>query len=330
MFDPNATVAGYDFSSDYACMRFGGAWEATRGAPLSVPAPGSTGVPAREQTGEIPYTPAQALGLDDARVGYNILLFPASRSARVLSAALTGPQGAEDVRVLQPGDPSPTGQPHSLGTFAVPAAPMLADAAYRLDVVWSDGQVQAIPFQTVGRDTDLTVDLADRPSGASATAEANSLKGARLQITGPGGRPAGASVANHGTLLSRTLHPAAPGRYTACATAGCGRTDYRTARVCDSAKLRGVHRIRMRRVHRGVQVTASRAARGMRMTLQFTKPSRLGNLITVTRRVRLRASVRVRVPRGRYNLVFYKLGVKRARAGSYWPVADSVGFRYKR
>jgi hypothetical protein len=158
LFDPAATTAWYGESRGghtaaralTVCMGTRGTREFPGASFYSLPGNGSTSVPCAEKSSELPYTPAEAVGLPArTATGPTFILWPkgllAGAPSGVTLRSATG--SSVEVRVAAPETPSPitpagfpevgtVGEYSGGATFVVPVHPLAANTAYTLSAAW--------------------------------------------------------------------------------------------------------------------------------------------------------------------------------------------------
>jgi hypothetical protein len=173
LFRPSATSAWYGehhgrsnpAQVEKACMGTSGERSFAGPTFFSLPGNGSANVPSTEISGELPYTPAEAVGLtSDTKTGPTIILWPEETDASLSSATLVTSSGAPAaIRVATPQTPSPAqppGFPHvsTIGeysngaSFVIPVQPLAASTSYVLTAIWQPSSglplTQTIRFTT--------------------------------------------------------------------------------------------------------------------------------------------------------------------------------------
>lgn len=225
MFDPAATTGWYGEGPKGACLGTGGDRDFSAPSFFSYPGNGTTWAPAGEQTGESPFTPAEAIGLPGT-TGPNIIVWATGLDTPVIAgAALTDAAGVAvplrwaDSRTPNPGsnDPNLPGAAtlggYGSAGYVIPAQPLHPNAPYQLLVNWTDAggstYPQTMSFRTAGRDPATSL----------------SVKGGRLQLTSnsPAAvqielRDSSGAVAQRGSLIKggELDAPRGGGQYQAC------------------------------------------------------------------------------------------------------------------
>lgn len=162
MMRPSARAAGYAHGAGGTCMRLGGAPSDAEPVPRvpavhSVPGPGVFDVPASWSTSELPYTPAEVLGLQQP-TGYNVLLWnDLTGQDDIAAATLTGPEGDVPVRWVDSRTPTPSvtngddtwgARTWTWGTMLLPVRPLREGQPYALQVTFADGTPYRLEFRT--------------------------------------------------------------------------------------------------------------------------------------------------------------------------------------
>ena len=242
LFQPAGGATGYAADGRTACMRFA----LDGGAPAGVyssPGDGAVGVPTSVDTSrEIPYSPADLVGIPDTQGGPAIVLWRVGGRADIARASLTSPAGAVDVRLVDSRTPALDGTPHRFGSYVVPVQRLAAGMNYVLEVAFVDGARHRTTFTTAG-----TAAPAPAPGAAAF---------ARQKVTlGRRGR----------TLIVRAATPGgAPRTATIRFTTRSGRR-LGTRKV----KLTGTRRLRIPRGAR--RVTARATARGPYLAVRLSR-----------------------------------------------------------
>jgi hypothetical protein len=180
LMDPAVTTVWYGAGPGGACMGTSGARPFTTAAFYSVPGPGATNVPIAEDTGELPFSPQQAVGLgSDAYLAPAIPLWAEDTpGAELQTATLATTKGARVPTSLvtpeTPTPPSPAGWPtvgtfrgYTTASFVVPRVKLKANTSYVLTATWqtdSGAATQTVPFKTAATDLNnaLTAFLQER------------------------------------------------------------------------------------------------------------------------------------------------------------------------
>lgn len=210
LMDPAATTAWYGASLGAACMGASGALPLTTPAFYSVPGPGAANVPIAENTGELPFSPQEAVGLgDEPYLAPAIPLWAEDMlGAKLQSASLVTSAGATaPTSLVTPETPTPeapSGFP-SVGTFGgytsgasfvVPRVKFKASTSYVLTATWQTAAgtaTQTVPFTTAA--TDLNGQIAayeraaEKPPAQRGVATGTiipALHGHRLSIKASG------------------------------------------------------------------------------------------------------------------------------------------------
>ncbi len=174
-FDPQSNAAGGADTHGFQCLRTDGFREfAGPTLNLFTGPQGRTNVPLTVQTeNEAPFAPQQLLDFPPGRTtGYQLIawaynLGPAPGPYQVMSAALAGPSGPVDLRVVD----SRYGAWHlPNAAVLIPVQAFASDATYTGQVTWggSDGQPYTMPF-----------------SFRTEPLQTVSLKLSRLRVVGP-------------------------------------------------------------------------------------------------------------------------------------------------
>ena len=154
LFSPSVTSAWYGehhgqpnpAGVENTCMGTSGERGFAGPTFFSLPGNGSANVPFAEMSGEVPYTPAEAVGLtSDTKTGPTIILWPEGTDASLSSATLVTNSGAPAaIRVATPQTPSPAQPPGfpyvpTIGggaSFVIPVQPLTGGTSYVLTAIW--------------------------------------------------------------------------------------------------------------------------------------------------------------------------------------------------
>jgi hypothetical protein len=143
LMSPLLARTGVDESKGHVCMTTwpGYAFERFNGKSpriFSVPGDGATGVPAAERGRELPFTPADVVGLHGRSTGFNLMVYATGvDGATLASASLTGPAGNEvalrtiDTRNDKLGPYMPPGS-----AFLIPVKPLAPGTRYTAHVTF--------------------------------------------------------------------------------------------------------------------------------------------------------------------------------------------------
>lgn len=247
---PEVQGAGYAFNGAATCMRLG---EAPDGVvaiePLpaiySVPGPGVTGVPASWSTNELPYTPADVLGLREP-TGYDILLWNRLTGADdIASAQLTGPAGPVAVRWVDSRTPTPTvtngadtweGGTWGWGTMVLPVRPLDPDQPYVLQVTFVDGTPYQLAFRTAPLPKPRVQQLSLHRASLAVRVDRDTSATIRVQKLSPTNPSRSIATVRRfevdldaGTTLRLRMRPLAAGRYRARVESDSGEVLAQTA-----------------------------------------------------------------------------------------------------
>lgn len=206
LFNPSATSAWYGehhgrpnpAGSESACMGTSGGRAFAGPAFLSFPGNGSANVPFAEMSDELPYTPAEAVGLPaNTTTGPTIILWPEGTAAfaSLSSATLVTSSGAPvAIRVATQQTPSPAqppgfpdvatiGEYSSGASFVIPVEPLAGGTSYILTAIWQPPTgsplTQTIRFTTATR---YVGNLAFRTSGKRVIVSGTPTIGQRVTI----------------------------------------------------------------------------------------------------------------------------------------------------
>ena len=202
LFSPSVTSAWYGehhgrpnpAEVENTCMGTSGERGFAGPTLFSLPGNGSANVPFAEISGEVPYTPAEAVGLTpDTKTGPTIILWPEGTDALLSSATLVTSSGTPAaVRVATPQTPSPAQPPgfpyvptiggYSKGaSFVIPIQPLASSTSYVLTAIWQPPAgpplTQTIRFTTATRGS-----LTFRTSGKRLIVAGTPTVGQRVTI----------------------------------------------------------------------------------------------------------------------------------------------------
>jgi hypothetical protein len=163
LMDPQATSAWYGAGPRGSCMGTGGDGTRPLTSFYSYPGPNASEVPYATNTGELPYSPQQAVGLRSGFYGGPaLILWPSDASFSLNAASLTAAGGSTvAVGIVGPRTPAPTAaagfpQGDTFGgtaSYVVPKAKLAPATSYRLQATWlnadgSAGTPQSVAFRT--------------------------------------------------------------------------------------------------------------------------------------------------------------------------------------
>ena len=205
LMDPFATSAWYGASQPAACMGATGSRPFSAPAFYSFPGPGAKGVPIAVNTGELPFSPEQAIGLgSEAYVAPAITLWDAGSDATLQAATLTASGGGTvPTSIVTPGTPTPNPpanfpastsfSDYTRASFVVPRVKFAANTTYTLTATWrgsSGTMTQSVTFTTATGTLNQLISAAEIKAGPSAAETIGSitprLKAGRLTITATG------------------------------------------------------------------------------------------------------------------------------------------------
>jgi hypothetical protein len=172
LFHPASTRAWYGDGPHGGCMGTSGSRSFGEAKFFSFPGPGTSWVPAEDQTGELPFTPAQALGVANPS-GPTLLAWAMGvRHPRIASAALVSAGGdTPEVRWADPSTPSPASRDPRIPWgptiggdtgYVIPVHALRAGTPYTLTIDWVDDAsthyLQSVPFSTSLPDPRTTIE----------------------------------------------------------------------------------------------------------------------------------------------------------------------------
>jgi hypothetical protein len=209
LMDPAITMAWYGASLGAACMGTSGARPVATPAFYSVPGPAAANVPIAENTGELPFSPQEAVGLGNA--AYLAPAIPlwaeGTPGAKLQTATLASTAGAAvPTSLVTPetaAPQSPSGFPsvgafggYTSASFVVPRVRFKANTSYVLTAIWqtvAGSATQTVPFKTAATDLNGQIAayerIAEQPvaqAGLPTGTITPSLHGRQLSIKASG------------------------------------------------------------------------------------------------------------------------------------------------
>ena len=204
LMNPVATTVWYGASQGAACL--GTTGDQTFASPtfFSVPGPGASSVPIAESSGELPFSPEQAVGLEGKEVAPAIPLWDegtdAKLTAATVSAAGGGPVPTSLVTPETPTPPAPANFPsvptfggYTNASFVLPRTKLKPNTSYTLTATWQNSQgansTQTVQFTTAATDLSKQIEAAERAfqdAGIESGTFTPVLNGRTLMITATG------------------------------------------------------------------------------------------------------------------------------------------------
>lgn len=231
LLSPRLTVLGASASYHHVCATTRPGYlrpAPSRPSLYSYPGDGATGVPYRQWSFGVPFTPGDFVGLPAGFTTGPLLYVMADvdGQARMVGASLVGPSGAVDVRTVD-NTVADLGGFLPPGGIIIPVAALEPGAAYRASAVMTIGGV------TVARDWTFTTGLADPHTQlfvSSALSYDRSVQPPRISQGSIGVRSSsaapvrvtlaagGVEAASHDLLAGETwIPPQTPGDFSVCA-----------------------------------------------------------------------------------------------------------------
>lgn len=316
---PAVRGVGYAHGDGGTCMRMGEAPDEFPVAEVpaqvySVPGPGVLDVPASWSTSELPYTPAEVLGLTQP-TGYNILLWNRVTGEDALaSATLLGPLGEVAVRWVDRQTQTPrvtsgedvwSAGAWNWGTMVLPVRPLAPEQFYTLQVTFLDGTPYQMVFRTAPVMSNLSFGFKaiDRlrqririESDAPVTA---------AWIIEPSGRRRELALVRRGSTYSGGTIAGTPGSWKVCVRSGGPGTGFFAREGCDTLRVRAFWNVAISKRGRQLTIRAFDYTRGRTAAVSWQR-GRYGcraKLCTVRpsgpverRTVKLKASVKLQLP----------------------------------
>jgi hypothetical protein len=204
LMNPAATSVWYGASQSAACLGTTGGQTFASPTFFSVPGPGASNVPIAESSGELPFSPEQAVGLEGREVAPAILVWDEGSNAKLTAATVTTAAGAPiPTSLVTPGTPTPpapsnfpsvpTFGGYTTASFVMPRAKFKPNTAYTLTATWQNSQgatsTQTVTFTTAATDLSRQIEAVERAfqdAGIESGTFTPVLNGRTLTITATG------------------------------------------------------------------------------------------------------------------------------------------------